>query len=51
VGKVAAEAGVKKLVLTHLVPASPTITDQMWLEGVRKHFTGEAIVGRDLQEV
>jgi ribonuclease BN (tRNA processing enzyme) len=51
VGMVAAAAGVKKLVLSHLVPASPTITDQMWLEGVRKHFTGEAIVGRDLQEV
>jgi ribonuclease BN (tRNA processing enzyme) len=51
VGMVAAEAGVKKLVLSHLVPAFPTITDQMWLEGVRKHFAGEAIVGRDLQEV
>lgn len=51
VGRVAAEAGVKKLVLSHLVPASPEITDQMWLEGVRKHFDGEAIVGRDLQEV
>lgn len=51
VGMVAAEARVKKLVLSHLVPASPTITDEMWLEGVRKHFTGEAIVGRDLQEV
>jgi ribonuclease BN (tRNA processing enzyme) len=51
VGMVAAEAGVKKLVLSHLVPASPGITDQMWLEGVRKHFTGQAIVGRDLQEV
>ena len=51
VGQVAAEAGVKKLVLSHLVPATPSITDEMWLEGVRKHFAGEAIVGRDLQEV
>jgi ribonuclease BN (tRNA processing enzyme) len=51
VGMVAAEAGVRKLVLSHLVPASPEITDEMWLEGVRKHFAGEAIVGRDLQEV
>ena len=48
---VAAQAGVKKLVLSHLVPASPTITDKMWLDGVRKHVAGEAIVGRDLQEV
>lgn len=51
VGLVAARAGVKKLVLSHLVPAFPTITDDMWLEGVRKNYTGEAIVGRDLQEV
>jgi len=51
VGRVAERAGVKKLVLSHLVPVSPQITDDMWLAGVRKHFTGEAIVGRDLMEV
>lgn len=51
VGMVAAEAGVKKLVLTHLVPAFPSITDAMWLEGVRKHFRGDAVVGRDLMIV
>jgi ribonuclease BN (tRNA processing enzyme) len=51
VGLVAERAGVKKLVLSHLVPASPSITDDMWLEGVRKHFQGEAVVGRDLMEV
>jgi len=51
VGLVAARAGVKKLVLSHLVPAFPSITDEMWLEGVRKHYSGEAIVGRDLQDV
>ena len=51
VGMVAAQAGVKKLVLSHLVPASPSITDAMWLSGVRKHYAGEAIVGRDLQVV
>lgn len=51
VGLVAARAHVKKLVLSHLVPAFPTITDVMWLEGVRKNFGGEAVVGRDLMEV
>ena len=51
VGLVAARAGVRKLVLSHLVPAFPSITDDMWLSGVRKNFKGEAIVGRDLQEV
>ena len=51
VGRVAAEAGVRKLVLTHLVPAGPAITDAMWLAGVREHYRGEAVVGRDLMEV
>jgi ribonuclease BN (tRNA processing enzyme) len=51
VGLIAARAGVKKLVLSHLVPAFPGITDEMWLRDVRKNFTGEAIVGRDLQEI
>jgi ribonuclease BN (tRNA processing enzyme) len=51
VGLVAARAGVGKVVLSHLVPAFPSITDDMWLSGVRKNFKGEAIVGRDLQEV
>jgi ribonuclease BN (tRNA processing enzyme) len=51
VGLVAARAGVGKLVLSHLVPAFPSITDDMWLSGVRKNFRGEAVVGRDLQEL
>jgi ribonuclease BN (tRNA processing enzyme) len=51
VGLVAARAGVRKLVLSHLVPADPAISDEMWLAGVRKHFTGEAVVGKDLMEV
>lgn len=51
VGMVAARSGVKKLVLSHLVPAFPSITDEMWLSGVHKTFKGEAVVGRDLQEV
>jgi ribonuclease BN (tRNA processing enzyme) len=51
VGMVAARSGVKKLVLSHLVPAFPDITDEMWLHGVRKNFKGEAVVGRDLQQV
>jgi ribonuclease BN (tRNA processing enzyme) len=52
VGKVAAAAGVKTLVLSHFVPgADPTITDAMWLEGVRRHFHGEVLLGRDLQVI
>jgi hypothetical protein len=33
------------------VPALPTITDAMWTEGVRRHFHGEIIVGRDMMEI
>jgi ribonuclease BN (tRNA processing enzyme) len=51
VGLVAAQAGVKKLILSHLVPAFADITDAMWLEGVRKHYGGQAEVGRDLVSV
>lgn len=52
VGRIAAEAGVKKLVLSHLIPGDdPSITDEQWLEGVRRHFHGELVVGRDLMEV
>ena len=51
VGLIAARAGVKKLVLSHLVPAFPSITDDIWLKGVRKNFRGEALVGHDLQDV
>ncbi len=52
VGKVAAQAGVKTLVLTHFVPGDdPSITDEQWAEGVRKHFGGKVIVGTDLMEI
>jgi ribonuclease BN (tRNA processing enzyme) len=52
VGKMAAEAGVKTLVLSHLVPGDdPSITEAMWMEGARKHFGGTIVVGRDLMEL
>ena len=52
VGKIAAQAGVKTLVLTHFVPGDdPSITDEQWSADVRKHFKGEIVVGRDLMEI
>src|SRR6185369_3364499 len=52
VGRIAARAGVKTLVLSHLVPGDdPSITDEQWAEGVRKHFSGKVVVGKDLLEV
>jgi ribonuclease BN (tRNA processing enzyme) len=51
-GRVAAAAGVKTLVLSHLVPADdPEVTDQVWLEAARLHFKGRVIVGKDLMEI
>jgi len=50
-GRVAAAAGVHTVVLSHMVPALPSITDAMWTEGVRRHFSGEIIVGRDMMEI
>jgi ribonuclease BN (tRNA processing enzyme) len=52
VGRIAAEAGVKTLVLSHLVPGDDaSITDEQWSEGVRKHFKGRIIVGKDLMVI
>lgn len=51
-GRVAQAAGVKILVLSHLVPADdPSITDQMWIDAARVHFRGPVIVGKDLLEI
>ena len=51
-GRIAAEAGVKTLVLSHFVPAeNPPITDDQWLAGARTHFSGRIVVGRDLLEL
>lgn len=52
VGKIAAQAEVKTLVLSHFVPGDDaSITDEMWAEGVRKHFKGRIVVGKDLLEI
>jgi ribonuclease BN (tRNA processing enzyme) len=52
VGRIAARAQPKLLVLSHLVPGDdPVITDGMWLEGVQRHYQGRVVVGRDLMEV
>lgn len=52
VGKIAAAARVKTLVLSHFVPGDDaSITDEQWSAGVRKHFRGRVIVGKDLMEI
>jgi ribonuclease BN (tRNA processing enzyme) len=52
VGKIATEAGVKTLVLSHFVPGgTPVIPDKVWYDAVKPHFAGRLIVGRDLMEI
>jgi ribonuclease BN (tRNA processing enzyme) len=48
VGRIAQQAGVKTLVLSHLFPAVDSITDDVWRAPAAKYFTGEIVVGRDL---
>jgi ribonuclease BN (tRNA processing enzyme) len=51
-GRIASRAGVKHLVLSHLVPPDdPAITDDMWIDAARRHFAGTITVGRDLLEL
>jgi ribonuclease BN (tRNA processing enzyme) len=51
-GHVAAEAGIKTLVLSHFAPGDDaSITDAMWTEDIRKNFSGEIVVGRDLMTI
>jgi ribonuclease BN (tRNA processing enzyme) len=51
-GRVAQEAGVKTLVLSHFVPAeNPPVTDEQWLQGAGAHFKGRIVVGKDLMEL
>lgn len=51
-GQVAADAGVKMLVLSHLVPAGdPDIPDAVWIDAARRHYSGPIVVGRDLMEI
>lgn len=51
-GRLAQQAGVRTLVLSHFVPADdPDVTDMMWRDAASRHFRGTVIVGRDLLEV
>lgn len=52
VGRIAAAAAVKKLVLTHFVPADDdSITPQMWTDAVAKTYSGPIVIGKDLLEL
>jgi ribonuclease BN (tRNA processing enzyme) len=47
-GRIASDAGVKRLVLNHLIPADdPGIVEADWLAAVRKTWAGDLTIARD----
>jgi ribonuclease BN (tRNA processing enzyme) len=51
-GRVAEAAGVRTLVLSHLIPADDAaVTDAMWLDAARAHFRGTVVLAKDLMEI
>jgi len=48
---VAAEAGARRLVLTHFIPGDDALPDEHWIEGTAGSFDGEVIVGSDVLEI
>jgi ribonuclease BN (tRNA processing enzyme) len=52
VGRIATDAGVKKLVLSHFVPADASgVTEQTWADAVRPTYKGDLVVSHDLMEI
>jgi ribonuclease BN (tRNA processing enzyme) len=52
VGRLATEAGVKMLVLSHFVPAdAPGMTAEKWADAVRPTYKGDLVVAHDLREI
>jgi ribonuclease BN (tRNA processing enzyme) len=51
VGRIAQEAGVKTLVLSHLTPAIDSISDDTWRAAAAKNFQGEIVVAHDFTVV
>jgi ribonuclease BN (tRNA processing enzyme) len=51
VGRIAQEANVKTLVLSHLTPSIDSLSDDTWRASAAKYFRGEIIVGKDLMVI
>ena len=50
IGMLATQAGVRKVVLSHLTRRVETTDYEPWAEEVRKHFSGEVVIAEDLME-
>jgi len=47
VGEVARDAGVARVVLTHVFPPAPDLLDPLFVDGVRAVYGGDVIMGED----
>ena len=47
----AARANVKRLVLTHMVPAPTEDQYSEWIAKAQEHFDGEVVIGDDLTTI
>ena len=50
IGKLATDAGVKKVVLSHLTRRFKSTDYEPWAEEVRQHYAGEVVIAEDLME-
>lgn len=50
IGSLATEAGVKKVVLSHLTRRHNSEDYEPWAEEVRQHFSGDVVIAEDLME-
>jgi ribonuclease BN (tRNA processing enzyme) len=50
IGKMAARANVKTVVLSHLTQRAGTDDYTPWAEEVKKHFSGQVLIATDLLE-
>ena len=50
IGTMAARAGVKTVILSHLTPRPGTDDYTPWADEVRRHFSGKVLVAKDLME-
>ena len=50
IGKMATRANVKTVVLTHLTQRAGTDDYTPWAEEVKKHFSGQVLIAKDLTE-
>jgi len=51
VGRIAEDAGVKTLVLSHLAPGDNSVGNETWRSAAAKHFSGQIIVASDLMVI